>query len=131
MENLLFIFIIIVLCSVWVWLHYRSKPDLSDEHKSTPNAKPHQKTYHATSIHLCSQPCDGVRPLKNKRFLVNEVAALPVQGCTNPHCTCTYVHHEDRRNGDDRRVPSITMENVFNARDHRISRTERRKQSLA
>jgi len=131
MENWIFISIIIVLLSVWLWLHYRSKSDLSHEHKSTLTAQAHVKTYHATSIHPCSKACECVQPLKDKRFLLNEVAALPVQGCSNPNCDCTYIHHEDRRNGDDRRVPSITMENVFSASEHRMAKIERRKQSLA
>jgi len=131
MENWIFISTIILLLSVWLWLHHRSKSDLSHEHKSIPIAKPHVKTYHATSIHPCSKACESVNSLKEKRFLLSEVAALPVQGCTNPNCDCTYIHHEDRRNGDDRRVPSITMENVFSANEHRTTKVERRKQSLA
>jgi len=131
MENWIFIFTIILLLSVWLWLHYRSKSDLSHQHKSTLSAQPHVKTYHATSIHPCSKACKRAQALSEKRFLVSEVAALPVPGCTNPACTCTYVHHEDRRGGDDRRVPSITMENVFSASEHRMAKVERRKQSLA
>lgn len=131
MENWIFIFLVILLFCVWLWLHYRSKLDLSHkQHQSTHPSETHVKTYHATSIHLCSAPCKCVLPLKGKRFLANEVTALPVQGCTNQKCTCTYVHHEDRRSGDDRRVPSISMANVYSAKEHRM-RKERRKQSFA
>lgn len=131
MENWIFIFTIVLLMSVWLWLHHRSKSDLPHEHESTRINQAHVKTYHATSIHACPKACKSVQLLQKKRFLANEVSALPVQGCTNPNCSCTYVHHEDRRCGEDRRVPSITMENVFSAHEHRMAKVERRKQSLA
>lgn len=133
MENWLFIFILILLCSAWLWLHQNSKAALSHKYKSVSSTKPHAKTYHGASIHLCEQACEPVSHLQGKRFLASEVSALPVYGCTNPRCACTYIHLDDRRSGDVRRHghASIKMEGVFSENEHRFTRTDRRKHSFS
>ena len=112
MENWLFIAILILLPSIWLWLHYFK----SRKHTVL---RSHQ-TYHGVTIHPCSTACDKVKSLDRIRFLAREVTSLPVLGCTTKECTCTYVHHKDRRNGEDRRIAGITMQGVFIENEHRI-----------
>jgi hypothetical protein len=131
MENLLFLFILVLLCIVLYRLHRNSNTRLLQKHKSTSSAKPQAKKYHGTSIHLCSQACGPVSRLEGKIFLPSEITALPIHGCTNPTCTCSYLHHDDRRSKDDRRYPSLVMTGVYNAKEHRSNSSERRKQSFA
>ncbi len=119
---------LIILSLVWLYFHRASKLSRSttkpNQHK--PNRATH---FHGVTIHVCSKACDKVMPLKNKRFLASEVTQLPVYGCTNEHCTCSYRHHEDRRSGEDRRYPSIVMNSISSTSEHRF-RSERRKQSF-
>jgi hypothetical protein len=131
MEKLLLLIILILLCIVLFWLHRNSNTRLVHKQKTQSSAKPREKTYHGTSIQICSQACDPVSTLTGKRFLPSEITELPIHGCTNPACTCTYLHHDDRRSNNDRRYPSLVMTGVFNTKEHRSNRSDRRKQSFA
>lgn len=129
MNNWLFISLFLALCSIWLWLHYSAKSAQKHDTISPTKIKP-PKNYHAISIDLCSQPCRCVCDIRGQRFLANEAPEMPIYGCTNPQCTCAYSHHDDRRNGDDRRYPSITMEGVFAQRELR-HKSDRRKHGFA
>jgi hypothetical protein len=131
MEKLLLLIILILLCIVLFWMYRNSNARLVHKKKSPFSTKPRAKTYHGTSINLCSQACDPVSAFKGKRFLPSEISELPISGCTNPVCTCTYLHHDDRRSKDDRRYPSLVMTGFYNAKEHRSSKSDRRKQSFA
>ena len=129
MDNWLFISLFILLCSIWLWLHY-SETQSTHKHKTLSPIKKQSKNYHGISLHLGSQACHCVCQLKEKRFLAREVPALPVYGCTNQACTCTYTHLADRRSGSDRRYPSLNMEGVFAQNEHRF-KSDRRNHSFA
>ena len=131
MENWLFISILILLFTAGLWLHRNSKAALSHKHKSVSSTKPHTNTYQGASIHACSQACEHVSHLQCKRFLASKITQLPVYGCTNPECSCTYVHLDDRRSADDRRYKSTIMESVFSANENRFAKIERRKHSFS
>jgi hypothetical protein len=47
--------------------------------------------------------CEPARGLRGQRYLANEAPALPLPGCTAPHCSCAFVKLSDRRT-DDRRL---------------------------
>ncbi len=130
MEKLLFLILLILLYIVLFWLHRNSNARLIHKQKSPSSTKPREKTYQGTSIKLCSQACEPVSTLKGKRFLPSEITELPIYGCTNPACACTYLHHDDRRSKNDRRYPSLVMTGFHNAKEHRSSRPDRRKQSF-
>ncbi|MBL4763573.1 MAG: hypothetical protein JKY93_12860 [Gammaproteobacteria bacterium] len=131
MDNWLFSSLFIVLCATWLWLHYSGVKSAKQHAVASPIKKP-LKTYHGITIHLCEHACKDVCHVRSQRYLASEVPALPIYGCTNPECSCTYVHHEDRRSGDDRRYPSLTMEGVFASNEHRHThKPDRRKQQLA
>lgn len=60
------------------------------------------------AVSLCSLGggCPEVEALAQRRFLVDESPALPLEGCSSRNCTCKYVRHEDRRyDGHGRSMP--------------------------
>ncbi len=61
--------------------------------------------YHAVSIHYHMNACDAAKQLTDKRFLSDEAPKLPLPECTASTCHCHYEHYEDRRDGEERRVP--------------------------
>jgi len=130
MDGWLFTSVFIILCSIWHWLHFtKAKP----AHKNIVTSFPHKKNtsnYHGVTVHECSTACQTVKKLHGKRFLAREVSGLPIYGCTSKNCTCTYIHHADRRSQDDRRYPSIVMKGVFADAEHR-EKIERREQYFA
>ena len=48
--------------------------------------------------------CEASAKLADQVFLARESPRLPLDGCTESGCKCKYLHLEDRRSGDDRRV---------------------------
>jgi hypothetical protein len=60
---------------------------------------------HAVSVESDFMVCDAARKLGDKRFLSAEAPPLPLPDCDRGRCECRYVHHEDRRVGDERRMP--------------------------
>lgn len=131
MDNLLFAITLIVLIVLWFWLHHKSTVSSEKVHQKEEFIKTHPKVYHGISIHQCAKACANVKNLHGKRMLASEAVALPVFGCTVKKCTCSYVHHKDRRSGEDRRYASLVMEGVFSEHEHRTGRKDRRRQSFA
>lgn len=66
-----------------------------------PGLKPEQK-FHAVTIEPGRSCCHSARALQGQRFLSREAPTLPLKNCMNGECTCSYVHHEDRRGGPRR-----------------------------
>jgi len=130
MENWLLFPILLVLSLVWLYFHRALKVVSTENNKSSSQPNP-KNNFHAVSIHTCAHPCENVESFKGRRFLAREVTQLPVEGCTHQHCTCGYVHHQDRRSGEDRRYPSIAMQGVFSQKEHRAKKSDRRKHSFA
>jgi hypothetical protein len=59
--------------------------------------------FHAVSIKAGHQACQGVKQFAGIRFLSVKAPSLPLPDCQAPVCRCSYVHHADRRTGEDRR----------------------------
>jgi len=59
--------------------------------------------YHAVSIEPGPHCCKDARKLDGIRFLATGAPTIPLNGCTSASCQCRYVHHNDRRNSQDRR----------------------------
>ncbi len=111
-----------MLATIWHWFHNVKNQSMR---KVRVPAKRKLQPFHGVSIRPCSQPCEQVRSMKKVRFLSRETPHLPVDGCTNQNCTCSYSHYKDRRHIDDRRFI-----NSFSDSERRI-KVDRRDQSFA
>jgi hypothetical protein len=60
----------------------------------------------AVAVISDSQACKASKLLKDKRFLCAQAPKLPLQGCTEVHCSCRYKHFADRRAGPRRAAES-------------------------
>lgn len=60
--------------------------------------------YHAVSIDTGTKACAESRKLEGRRFLASAAPMLPLPSCKSPVCKCHYLHYNDRRRGQDRRV---------------------------
>ncbi len=61
--------------------------------------------FHAVSIKYLSSACDAAREMDGKRYLSSAAPRLPLPDCDSLQCKCKFVHHKDRRDGEDRRNP--------------------------
>ncbi len=59
--------------------------------------------YHAVSIRPGLNACRAVWLQVGDRYLLTEAPDLPVKGCDNPHCECSFNQHDDRREPGERR----------------------------
>ncbi len=73
--------------------------------------------YPAVSIRPGQVYCPSVGFIVGDRYLHEEAPPLPLPGCTNKKCHCTYVHHTERRTGSSRR----SQRDGFRADNHALS----------
>ena len=59
--------------------------------------------YHAVSIKAGPSCYQTAQQFGSRRFLAGEAPPLPQPTCNVKACECRYLHHEDRRDGFDRR----------------------------
>ena len=68
-----------------------------------PSEARREPSYHAVSVKAGKNPCAAVRSFSEKRVLSAEALLLPLADCDRAgHCTCSYRHHDDRREGPRR-----------------------------
>jgi hypothetical protein len=80
--------------------------------------------YRAVAIVIGDCACESVRVLAGTRFLVSDAPHVPLPGCTERKCGCTYERYLDRRNQNaDRRAEYSAFSNAYAT----IGNTERRR----
>jgi len=109
-----------VCVPLFVWRSRRSSHD-SDTTEPDNN-------FHAVSVRPGVICCASARRVNGTRFLSAEAPLLPLPGCDEESCACRFIHHQDRRNGDDRRLPFQATPAITGATGNleRRQRTDRR-----
>lgn len=59
--------------------------------------------FHAVSIKFTASACEAAKGMEGKRFLASAAPRIPLPDCDVAECKCRFIHHEDRRAGEDRR----------------------------
>ncbi|MDH4022255.1 MAG: hypothetical protein OEV14_03940 [Gammaproteobacteria bacterium] len=59
--------------------------------------------FQGVTVKPCLDACDAVQAIVGKRYLSREAPGLPLVGCDQQRCDCTYSHFSDRRERGDRR----------------------------
>jgi len=78
--------------------------------------------YHAVSIKAGPNCEKTAIRYSQRRYLSSEAPALPLPTCSPKGCSCRYVHHDDRRSGEDRRI-----RDVWNAHAQQVTDGNRRR----
>jgi hypothetical protein len=97
--------------------------------KRTAPPAAQQHPFRATSIVLGESPCEAVRALAEKPYLDKDrnTPLLPLADCTAARCTCKYAHQQDRRDMDeDRRFTSSLQSEIYSTSDNESRRIKRR-----
>jgi hypothetical protein len=89
---------IAVLAGVGSWWWSRRSRARPVPHRATRAAE----RFAAVEIRRRSGSCKAAAALDGQRFLANRSPALPLVGCTQVRCDCSFVKYSDRR-ADDRR----------------------------
>jgi hypothetical protein len=59
--------------------------------------------FQGVTVKPCLDACDAVQAIVGTRYLSREAPALPLAGCDQQRCDCTYRHFSDRRQRGNRR----------------------------
>ena len=97
----------LLLAVAWIILQLRRGKRQVENTASTTDLKS-TSAYHAVSLRYSMNACDAAKALTGHRFLSREAPQLPLPGCDSLSCRCKYLHHADRRSGEDRRTPFDT-----------------------
>ncbi|MFQ5982474.1 MAG: hypothetical protein ACE5KS_03775, partial [Woeseiaceae bacterium] len=121
----------VVVLALIIFLVRRKKP-VSQERPAAerPASAAPSSEFHAVSIKFASSACSAAKALEGKRFLSGAAPRIPLPDCDVLECKCRFIHHEDRRDGEDRRdpfTPSIGDTGVHP--QERRKQSERRKNS--
>jgi hypothetical protein len=79
-------------------------PDRKRKHRKMQRVDYRQNPFHAVSIRHSGLACSTVIAVGERRFIADKVSHFPLPNCNVPSCSCRYVHHEDRRELDERRI---------------------------
>lgn len=128
--------VVVVFVAAVAWLISRIRQgNVSVRDVSGP--KPLQSTskYHAVSVKFSSNACDAAKATTGVRILSSTSPRLPLPECDAAECRCGFVHHKDRRSGDDRRSPFGSRSYLALAgstdADRRLVRDRRRQADVA
>ena len=95
------------------------RPTVTTEAQSTTTTK-----FHAVSIEALNSGCAAAKSVEGKRFLSSAAPRLPLPECDAHVCKCRFVHHADRRSGDERRgqIPPnmITSSGGYGGKERRF-----------
>ena len=105
----MYLIIGLLVLAIAAFMIYRGRRSSATGTKGPPN-KPVDllattSKFHAVSIRTGLIACDAARALHGERFLSAAAPPIPLQGCDVANCQCKFVHHADRRSGEDRRSP--------------------------
>jgi len=83
--------------------------------------------YHAVSIDAGAGCLQTAKMYGGRRYLSHEAPAIPLPTCDSMNCRCRYVHHQDRRELNDRRHRDLWDLNsrVAKGADRRVSHGRR------
>lgn len=103
MDITISILLIIVLVGLFVLVRNREK---APQDRRRPNSVVDPRAtsqFHAVSIRFASTACEAAKNMEGKRFLSGAAPKIPLPDCDAAVCKCRFVHHKDRRAGEDRR----------------------------
>jgi len=96
--------VLIAILALVIFLVRRKKPAPAIRPSVARPAKAAVSSeFHAVSIKFLSNACSAAKSLKGKRFLSTAAPHIPLPDCDVLECKCRFVHHRDRRAGEDRR----------------------------
>lgn len=123
MAAWIFVVTVVALISLLIAVRRRPKPPPRREPPPPPVVE--KGLYHGVEIRFQEKACcEWVKKLRGARLLPHQARLfpLPLPECDAARCRCRYVHFDDRRTDDDRRIPFSTLTTAFG----RFSTQERR-----
>jgi len=94
---------VVILVLAYLFVHKpKAKSTERPETRRKVSSEP-DSTYHAVSLKFPPSACDAAKAMAGRRFLSTAAPRIPLPECDALECKCRFVHHQDRRSGEDRR----------------------------
>jgi hypothetical protein len=103
----------------WRWSQKRSS---QSQARKTETGRQH---FAGVRIRLGTAACAPARALADEHFLAHEAPALPLSGCTEARCRCSFKRLSDRRTDKRRWTDEGIVAAIFSAKERR-ARPDRR-----
>ena len=114
---------VLVAIAVLAAAGYRWRSRRSPTREVPARAARAPEPFASVEIRRRSGACRAARALDGQRFLASESPALPLVGCTQTRCDCSFAKLSDRRT-DDRRWGGLSAAMFMNA--ERRNKADRR-----
>ena len=103
----------------WWWSHRSPTRDIRSRKARAP------ERFASVEIRRRNGACHAARALDGQRFLASQSPALPLVGCTQTRCDCTFAKLSDRRT-DDRRWGNAGLSAAMFIKAERRNEADRR-----
>ena len=96
--------LLVLLLLLWLYVR-RRQSNVATKTEAPAGVSQKSTAYHAVSLKFASNACQAARDMEGRRFLSSAAPRLPLADCDVLECNCRFVHHKDRRTGNERRSP--------------------------
>lgn len=110
MRLLYFLAIAAVVAAIWFRFRRQVKTPTSTTAKPAKVQWDPEPSYSAVSIKPGPEACDAARAITEKHFSPQEAPRLPLEGCDQGHCDCTYGRESERREAGRRRADDVLQD---------------------
>jgi hypothetical protein len=95
-------------------------PERKPAVKTVPRSADRVPDFRAVSLAPSLNCCAATKDTASRRYLWREAPRLPLPGCAmGSNCTCKFVKHSDRRDGDRRLLGGISTAQWFAGSERR------------
>jgi hypothetical protein len=122
--------LVVVLLGLCAWVIANKKAEASLK-KTLENAKDtalYQSQFKCALFKPCTKSCRKALEYSTKPILMADVPKLPLHGCNEAVCECSFTQLEDRRSGKDRRDNESASKRLANANKRMLK--DRRRDSI-
>ena len=95
--------VILLVMFIWVAANKRAESRLKRSLEKMADVALFQPQFKCVVISPCRNSCRRVIEYSTKPILLKNAPLLPLIGCDAAACECSFIQHEDRRTGKDRR----------------------------
>lgn len=115
------------LCA-WVIANKKAEANLKETLEKAKDAALYQSQFKCAVFKPCNKSCRKALEFSTKPILIADMPNLPLRGCSEAACECSFDQQEDRRSGKDRRDYETAGKRLANANKRLLK--DRRRNSI-
>jgi hypothetical protein len=105
-----------LVAALELWRRSRREPEREPPRSKRTASAPR---FAGVEVRIGATACEAARAMVGRRFLVGEAPKLPLAGCTEARCRCSFEKLSDRRSETRRWSDEGVSATVFSATERR------------